>query len=352
MQPHAVQDRDGRRSGPLTRGPLYRVSMRDGRKFITGKDRSTFARPVEPAEAFGRIDAEFWSLDGRDEEIERAQQQDFEAAVRAAIPFAGAAAVARWGKIGKRNVELWAAGKCKPADPEKAAAAVKGAIIGAAPILYGDASDAPAGFCAALPAKAAIVQSFKGIVVAGLAEGPGGWGGLARSTGLARKSLCEFPAHALGGPVPAARLATIGAGLRRWAKATIAEAWGPRSMRRMLIAEGLAGDVTVVLLALYAAAGGDMATAAGWLPAEPESLFPVMAALVAVVAVAATFAVALGQGDDRRGTGSGEAEAVVAEAAGVRFGCAGRVPHPRPSLIRGIMPRLASVVMPETARRR
>jgi hypothetical protein len=162
-----------------------RSSTRAARKFITGRDRTTFARPVEPAEAFGGLEAEFWPLDGRDDDSERAQR-DLEAAVRAAIPFAGAAAVARWGKIGKRNVELWATGSCKPADLANAAVAVEGAVIEAAPILYGDASDAPAGFCAELPAKAAIARCFMGIIAAGLAEGSGGWSSLARATGMRR----------------------------------------------------------------------------------------------------------------------------------------------------------------------
>jgi hypothetical protein len=112
-----------------------------------------------------------------------------------------------------------------------------------------------------------------------LAGGEGGLSGLERATGIARNTLREFPARALGEPVPVTKLLTIGTGLRQWAKTAVRIAW-----RRVTLLPGPVGDAHAVCLALAAGLGAGAGNTSV-IPPGIDELCEAMAGFVAAVVV-------------------------------------------------------------------
>jgi hypothetical protein len=158
VHPHAALNGQGERCDGQTRGPLRRMAMRDGQKFVTGKDRIGW-RSDDPSDAFGgEFEPEVWPVGGV--EIDR----DYWPAIREAAKVIGAGPLAK--RLGKteRAVRLWLDGSRTPAEPREVAAAAPGCLAEIDPTLmallgfgYEAGNEA---ICAALPAFAATLQGF------------------------------------------------------------------------------------------------------------------------------------------------------------------------------------------------
>jgi hypothetical protein len=123
IHPHAMLDEAGAPCTDETRGPLKRMTIRDGKKFVTGKERLNWSD--DPARAFETPDPEMWpaasgSLKHRDDP---ARDCDWPT-VRAALAVVDAAAVARRLKCKARSVRNYRDGSRMPEQPREVAAAV------------------------------------------------------------------------------------------------------------------------------------------------------------------------------------------------------------------------------------
>ena len=194
VHPHAALDYRGRPCTGRTRGPLSRLSMRDGRKYVTGKDRIGWRQPDDPIAAFTAVEAPApaWPL-----------KPDREFAwpmVHEAAKVIGAAPLAKKMEKTARSVRRWLDGSVEPPDPPKIMAAVADCLfdidetIGMA-LAIGEAADAGS-VCAALPARAATLECFVAGVIDFLARSGRPLREIARAAGVPESTLREWR----GGP--------------------------------------------------------------------------------------------------------------------------------------------------------
>lgn len=284
--PHAALDYQGRPCDGRTRGPLMRMAMRDGRKFVTGKDRIG-RRLDDPSDAFsGEMEPEIWPTDGKS-----GLECDWPT-VRKAAAVVGARALAKKLGVAKRSAERWLTGKCEPADQQKVAAAVAACVMEIDPTInallgLGEVAGDEA-FCVVLPEGAALMQVFLAAAI-DLVARIEGMRAAARTARIPENTLRDWRrdrALILKGEIqPLGKTVANAARLGRGARARIKAA-----RKRFTFWPDTVGDYQAIYVALALALGQKIGTEPPWpdaLRGEMEQLATCMLWLWIIEAVAA-----------------------------------------------------------------
>ncbi len=239
IHPHAMLDAAGMPCNGDTRGPLRRMAMRDGPKYVIGKE--TLERSDDPALAFTVPPPLAFPIGGA--AADPGQGCDWNA-VRAAIAVIGVRPVARRLKLDPRSVLYWIAGRSKATSPRHVAEAVA-ACAAEAGLTFPADNDAAA-VCASLPERVMIVRRFLGTAVELFAGSHGGIRELGRAMGIAESTLRDWRKLGSGGGLrPVKQHRVIAIKLARFARAEIR-----RARRRFSFDAGPIGDLQRVLVAL------------------------------------------------------------------------------------------------------
>jgi hypothetical protein len=254
--PHAALDYRGQPCDGRTRGPLMRMAIRDGRKFVTGKDRIG-RRSDNPADAFGgEMPPETWPADGKS-----GLECDW-TTVRNAAAVVGAAPLAKHLGIAKRSVQRWLASKCEPADQRKVAAAVAACVIEIDPTInaifdLGEVAGDET-FCAVLPERAALLQLFLAASIDFFARTEG-MRSAARTASIPEGTLREWrrdgTSISTGDIQPLAKTIAVAARLGKAARVRIRAA-----RKRFTFWPGVVGDYQAIFIALALALGEKVGT--------------------------------------------------------------------------------------------
>jgi hypothetical protein len=217
IHPHAVLDAAGMPCDGDTRGPLCRMAMRDGPKYVTGKE--SLESSDDPALAFTTPAP--MAIPAVTAAADPGENCDWDT-VRAGLAVIGVAPVARRMKLDPRSVRYWLDGSCKPRSPREVAQTIVACAAEAGYLLPDDgALDADA-VCAHLPSRAAIVRRFLGTAIDLLAHARGGMRELERATGLAESTLRNWRELCFAGsPRPARQVRTIAGKLAQFARVEI-----------------------------------------------------------------------------------------------------------------------------------
>jgi hypothetical protein len=286
--PHAALDYLGRPCEGRTRGPLSRLSIRDGRKFVTGKDRIGW-RSDDPANAFGgEMVPEMWPIDGG---AQPGEECDWPV-VRTAAALIPAARLAKRLEKDVSTVSRWLRGRAKPAEPRKVAAAVAAEVAALDPTMgallgLGDAASDEA-MCAAHPDLAALMQTFLAAAVDFFARIEG-IRAAARSASIPEKTLRDWRRDGTsiftGKIQPLRKTVAIAAKLGRAARGRI-----KTTRKRFTFWPGVVGDCQAICVAVALAIGEKVGTeppAPAVLREEMEQFVMWMMCLWVIEAVAA-----------------------------------------------------------------
>jgi hypothetical protein len=266
IHPHAMLDAVGMPCDGDTRGPLRRVALLDGPKYVTGKE--SLGSSDDPALVFTTpaplaIPAGSAATDPGDD-------CDW-AAVRAGLAVIGAAPVARRMKLDPRSVRYWLDGSCKPRSPHEVAQTVVACAAEAGYLLPADGALNAAAICAHLPSRAAIVRRFLGTAINLLAHALGGTRELERATGVAESTLRNWRELCFARNLrPTKHMRTISSKLARFGRAEI-----KRARRRFSFDVGPIGDLQRIHVAVSLSVGDARPVI---LPAE--QLYAAMAEIV------------------------------------------------------------------------
>jgi hypothetical protein len=118
IHPHPMLDAAGAQCTRETRGPLKRMTIRDGRKFVTGKERLNWSD--DPAQAFETADPDMWPAEPGSPKRGDGRARDCDwPTVRAALSVVDTAAVARRLKCQGRSVRNYRDGSRMPPQPHE-----------------------------------------------------------------------------------------------------------------------------------------------------------------------------------------------------------------------------------------
>jgi hypothetical protein len=245
VHPHASLDASGMPCHGYTRGPLQRMSIRDGKKFLITKESLTWSD--DPAQAFATPLPEVHAIEGTENPDESCDWN----AVRAALEIVGPATVARRMGLDPRSANHWISSRSLPENPRSVAEAVVACATEAGLVLPSELALPADAICTRLPERAAIVQNFLAEAVEGLALAAGGIRALERDTGIPEKTLRYWRALGSDGSQrPIRSLNVIAAKLAKVAKVRIREA-----KRRIRFEKGPVGDWQAIYCWLLLLAG-------------------------------------------------------------------------------------------------
>lgn len=246
IHPHAMLDETGAPCTGETRGLLKRVTIRDGKKFVTGKERLNWSD--DPARAFETPDPEMWPADP---EGHGDPPQDCDwPTIRAALAIVDTAAMAARMKYQGRSVRKWRDGSRTPEEPRDVAAAIVACAADLGLFLPGDETLSDEQFCALLPERVGRLQLFLSAVVEIFGQACG-FSRLADGDRVPEQSLRNWRDLGLkGGLRTLDGMAAVAARLGKIARARISAAG-----HRTAFDDGLIGHLQAIYAALSFIAG-------------------------------------------------------------------------------------------------